>query len=205
MSRIVTHAEIAKVPDGGVFYLPENAELTPLASERAAARRIEIRRGASPGALSPPELVEAAQRVLERLGSIGQDAAREVVAEVVASLSEGSAPEAAGLPPSADYCSAYLAAERRRVHRRAVLTASGRNQKGIVARLTTVVADLGGDILDISQTIVGDYFTMLVIVDIGELATSFEQFKDALTQAAVERGVQAILMHEDLVASMHRV
>ena len=41
-----------------------------------------------------------------------------------------------------------------------MLTATGRNQKGIVARLTTVIAELGGDILDISQTLVGDYFTM---------------------------------------------
>lgn len=206
-SRIITHAEVTKLPDGGIFYLPADAELTPLAHERLVSRGIEIRPG-SEGTMAPNprELEETARRVLERLGPIPEDAARHVVAEVVATLSEGNAePLSSGLPPSADYCSTYLEAERRRARRRAVLTASGRNQKGIVAILAAVISELGGDILDISQTLVGDYFTMLVIVDISELVTSFEAFKEALSQAARERGVQAILMHEDLVTSMHRV
>ena len=204
MPRFITHAEIARVPDDGVFYLEEGAELTELASERAAARRIRIehRRGDVP--VSPRELEEAARRILSQLGPVDETAARRVVAEVVATLGDGRG-ESAGLPPTIDYCTAQLESERRRARRRAVLTATGRNQKGIVARLTTVVAELGGDILDISQTLVGDYFTMLLIVDIGELATTFEAFKEALTQAARDRGVQAILMHEDLVTSMHRV
>lgn len=206
MPRFVTHAEIARVSDEGVFYLEEGAELTPLAEERAAARRIEIRRTGNPAlAADPKELEEAARRVLSRLGPVDKETAQRVVAEVVATIAPGQSDAVVGLPATADYCTAYLEGERRRNRRRAVLTATGRNQKGIVARLTTVIAELGGDILDISQTLVGDYFTMLVIVDIGELGTSFEQFKEALTQAARERGVQTILMHEDLVTSMHRV
>ena len=206
MPRIVTHAELARVPDEGVFYLEEDAELTPLAQERANARRIEVRRTGAPAAQADPkELEEAARRILSRLGPVDGETARKVVAEVVATIGGSQVPVAAGLPAGADYCAAYLESERRHARRRAVLTATGRNQKGIVARLTTVIAELGGDILDISQTLVGDYFTMLVIVDVGELDTSFEQFKDALTQAARDRGVQAILMHEDLVSSMHRV
>jgi len=211
MPRFVTHAEIARVPDEGVFYLEEGAELTPLAAERAAARRIEIRRtaatsGLAAAAADPRELEEAARRVLSRLGPVDKETAQRVVAEVVATIGAANPSDGTlGLPTTADYCTAYLEGERRRARRRAVLTATGRNQKGIVARLTTVIAELGGDILDISQTLVGDYFTMLVIVDIGELGASFEAFKEALTQAARERGVQTILMHEDLVTSMHRV
>lgn len=210
MPRIVTHAELVRVPDEGVFYLEEDAELTPLAQERATARRIEVRRTGAPAAQADPkELEEAARRILSRLGPVDGETARKVVAEVVATIGGSQAQAqtalAPGLPAAADYCAAYLESERRHTRRRAVLTATGRNQKGIVARLTTVIAELGGDILDISQTLVGDYFTMLVIVDVGELDTSFEQFKDALVQAARDRGVQAILMHEDLVSSMHRV
>lgn len=204
LPRIVTHAEIAKVADGAAFYLEDGAELTPLASERARARGIQIHRGSAP-APSTPEVLEAARRVLEQMGPIAPDSVERIVSEVVASLSERSGPALSGLPPSADYCATYLAAERRRAHHRAVLTASGRNQKGIVAGMATIVAELGGDILDISQTIVGDYFTLLLIVDTSDMNTTFESFKDALTQAAKQRGVQAILMHEDLVASMHRV
>jgi ACT domain-containing protein len=206
MSRIITHAEIAQIPDGEVLYLEEGTELTPLARERAAARRIELRRGAAGAPPDPSELLEAARRVLERLGPISPEAVERVVAEVVATLGGShAAAKPNELPPSVDYCASYLTAERNRARRRAVLTASGRNQKGIVAHLTTVIAEFGGDILDISQTLVGDYFTMLVIVDIAELVTTFELFKDAVTKTAHERGVQAILLHEDLVSSMHRV
>jgi ACT domain-containing protein len=203
VSRIVTHAELVRIADGGVLYLEEGAELTPLAIERATARRIELRRQAAPP--DPSELEEAARRVLERLGSRSAVAIEQVVGEVVAALGDRSPPAALGLPPTVDYCAAYISAERNRDRRRAVLTTTGRNQKGMVARMTAIIAELGGDILDISQTIVGDYFTMLLIVDISELTASFEQFKDALTAAARERGVQAILMHEDLVTAMHRV
>jgi ACT domain-containing protein len=207
MSRIITHAEIVRIPDGGVFHLEQGAELTPLAIERAAARGITIHRGAPPPP-DPSELAEAARLVLSRLpdGQKSPEAVERVIAEVVAAYGQGGAPaEGPGLPPSADYCTAYLSAERRRDRRRAVLTASGRNQKGIVARLTAVIADFGGDILDISQTLVGEYFTMLLIVDIGEVGATFEQFKDALVRTAAECGVQAILMHEDIVSSLHRV
>ena len=74
-----------------------------------------------------------------------------------------------------------------------------------IAHLTTLIAAHGGDILDFSQTLVGGYFTMLLIVDIGDLTTTFAELKQALHDAASARGVQAILMHEDIVSSMHRV
>lgn len=207
MPRIITHAEIARVADGGTFYVEDGAQLTPLAQERAAARRVELRAGSAP-APSPNELEEAARRVLSRIGPVPAEAIEGVVAEVVAALTENSASasaELAGMPPTVDYCADYLAAARRRNRHRAVLTTSGRNQKGIVALLTSIIAELGGDILDISQTIVGDYFTMLLIVNIDDLNTTFEQFKAAIADAARERNVHAILMHEDLATSMHRV
>jgi ACT domain-containing protein len=86
-----------------------------------------------------------------------------------------------------------------------VITATGRNQKGVVAKLTAILAELGGDILDISQTLVGDYFTMLVIVDIAEMQVDFAQLKTALQQASASMGFHVMLMHEDLVRSLHRV
>jgi ACT domain-containing protein len=49
---------------------------------------------------------------------------------------------------------------------RIVVTSTGRNQSGIVARLAKVIDEFNGDIRDLSQTIVGDYFTMIFVVDI---------------------------------------
>src|SRR4051812_21646211 len=124
MPRIVTHAELARVPDEGVFYLEEDAALTPLAEERARARRIEIRRTAASVAQTadPKELEEAARRILSRLGPVDGETAKKVVAEVVATIAGSQVQSAPGLPAAADYCTAYLESERRHARRRAVLT-----------------------------------------------------------------------------------
>ncbi len=232
MSRIITHAELIAVPDGSVYHLDQGAELTPLAAERAQARGIRIERSAGPGrsadhsrpAVAPEELDaligQVTSQVIARLGRIRPEEldriSGRVASEVLAVVTErersgpsgsaspsGSGP--VGMPASADYCAAYLEQERSRSRRRAVITATGRNQKGIVARLTAVIAEQGGDILDIAQTLVGEFFTMLVIVDIAELSGSFADFKTAIQATAEHLGAQAILMHEDLVRSLHRV
>jgi ACT domain-containing protein len=219
MPRIVTHAELVNVPDGSTYYLEEGAELTPLAAERAQARGIAIHR-APPGTLLAGDAdhtasvaEEVTAQVIARLGQVDPSAldriSGRIASEVLAAVQERAVPSAVtpaiGLPPSADYCAAYLEQERSHARRRAVLTATGRNQKGIVARLTAVIAEQGGDILDIAQTLVGEFFTMLVIVDIGDLSGSFAEFKTAMSEAAAQFGAQTILMHEDLVRSLHRV
>lgn len=210
MARIVTHAEVSHIPDGGVLQLEDGAELTPLALERARARQLVIQHTGQ--ALAPSDLPSGdtalliervTQQVVSRMGTLTPDLVDRVVAEVMTAVKASSAP--VGLPAAVDYCATLVAQNRHREHRRAVITTTGRNQKGIVAKLTTVVAELGGDILDISQTLVGDYFTMLLIVDIGDLVASFADFKSAIQQACDQLGVQAILMHEDMVRSLHRV
>jgi ACT domain-containing protein len=111
----------------------------------------------------------------------------------------------AGTEPPIDYCALCVEQEARRGRKRAVLTTTGKNKKGIVARMTQVIADAGGDILDISQTLVSDYFTMIIVVDIGGLDATFEEFKGRITAASGELGVQTMMMHEDVMAALHRV
>ena len=219
ITRVVTHAEVVTLPDRGVLNLEEGAELTPLAAERAAARGIEVRRGAAVSMDAAGQLTAVEQatrqvlrRLSERLGTSLSELPPELAGELPARIAQevlravqDSPAKEVGLPPAADYCAAYLNAEKHHARRRAVLTATGKNQKGIVAHLTTLIAAHGGDILDFSQTLVGGYFTMLLIVDIGDLTTTFAELKQALHDAASARGVQAILMHEDIVSSMHRV
>ena len=86
-----------------------------------------------------------------------------------------------------------------------MLTTTGRNQKDIVARVTARIAELGGDILDISQTLVGDYFTMIVVIDAATLDVSFADFKAAMESEIQLMGLQAMMMHEDVVNTLHRV
>jgi ACT domain-containing protein len=91
---------------------------------------------------------------------------------------------------------------------RVVVSANGRNKAGIVATLTQVISDFGGDIRDISQTIVGSYFTMIIVVDIAG-ATShgshFADFKARLSEVGQAAGFHVVTLHDDLLTAMHNV
>jgi ACT domain-containing protein len=165
------------------------------------------------------ELVRRVVReVTARIGDAGPQVVEAVVNEVLSSVSSlGAAPAVttprgatllpmAGKPtPAIDYCAQCIEQERARSRHRAVMTTTGRNTKGIVARLTARIAELSGDILDISQTLVGDYFTMIIVIDVSSLSVPFERFQEELQGCARELGCQTMLMHEDVLSSLHRV
>ena len=91
---------------------------------------------------------------------------------------------------------------------RVVVSANGRNKAGIVARLTQVISEFGGDIRDISQTIVGPYFTMIIVVDIAGLTAAggqFGAFKTRLGDVGQSAGFHVVTLHDDLLTAMHNV
>jgi len=118
---------------------------------------------------------------------------RRLVAEVTREVTAQA--ERAGRP---------AAAESRRGGR-AVVTTTGKNQRGIVARIAQAIADAGGDIVDISQTLVSDYFTMIIIVDTVALSVSFAEFKAKLERTVATSGAECLVMHEDVVNALQRV
>ncbi|MCS6912406.1 MAG: ACT domain-containing protein [Myxococcales bacterium] len=197
MSRIITHADIAALPDGSILDVPEDAQLTPLAEERARARGITLRRGPDTAAL----VQAVTEQVMARLGAFHAGDVERITQEVLAALSS----EGARQPGSLDYCAAYLEAERARARRRAIITTTGRNAPGIVARLTTEIARLGGDILDISQTLVAEYFTMILVVDTAALSCDFAAFKAHIEATCHQMAIQCMVMHEDVLTSLSRV
>lgn len=91
---------------------------------------------------------------------------------------------------------------------RIVVTSTGRNRNGIVAGLAKVIDELNGDIRDLSQTIVGDYFTMIFVVDIsGATAegTRFVHLRERLQEVARDLGIHVVALHDDILSSMHTV
>jgi ACT domain-containing protein len=88
---------------------------------------------------------------------------------------------------------------------RAVVTTTGKNQRGIVAKIAQAIADAGGDIVDISQTLISDYFTMIIIVDTGAMSVSFAEFKTRLERTVASTGAECLVMHEDVVNALQRV
>jgi ACT domain-containing protein len=88
---------------------------------------------------------------------------------------------------------------------RAVITVLGRDRVGIIARISGILADRQVNILDISQTIMQDMFTMMMLVDISASSISFRELSDGLEAAGGELGLSVRIQHEDIFNSMHRV
>lgn len=76
---------------------------------------------------------------------------------------------------------------------------------GIIAGVSTLLAECKINILDISQTIMGEYFTMIMMVDMEKMELSLEEVKDRLNKLGEELGVSIKLQHEDIFRSMHRI
>jgi len=88
---------------------------------------------------------------------------------------------------------------------KAVISVVGKDSVGIIAKVSARCADFGANILDISQTVLNDYFTMIMIVEIDKLNVRFTEFVDAMALLGRENGLDIHAMHEDIFNSMHRI
>ena len=88
---------------------------------------------------------------------------------------------------------------------KAIITVIGVDQIGIIAEVSTLLAEKKANILDISQTILDDYFTMTMLVDLENLEISLEDLKKDLKIKGEKLGVSIKLQHEDIFRSMHRI
>ena len=88
---------------------------------------------------------------------------------------------------------------------KAVVSVIGRDSVGIIAKVSAGCAECGANILDISQTVLNQYFTMIMIDDIRELAMPFNDFVDRMSVLGKKDGLDIHVMHEDFFNSMHRI
>ena len=88
---------------------------------------------------------------------------------------------------------------------RTIITVVGKDTVGIIAKVCTYLAENSINILDISQTIVQEYFNMMMIVDMGKMTKSFEEVADELANAGKELGVQVKCQREEIFNMMHRI
>ena len=86
---------------------------------------------------------------------------------------------------------------------RIIVTVTGSDHPGIVAAVTNLLASVNANIEDISQTIVSELFTMIMIVNIG--SANFEDLKRRLDAVGASQGVRITAQHEDIFRYMHRV
>lgn len=88
---------------------------------------------------------------------------------------------------------------------KAIITVVGKDTVGIIARVCTYLAENQINILDISQTIVQDYFNMMMIVDVSNMTKSFGDVADELEKAGESIGVKVKIQREDIFTKMHRI
>lgn len=86
-----------------------------------------------------------------------------------------------------------------------IITVVGKDTVGIIAKTCTYLADNNINILDISQTIVSDYFNMMMIVDMNKASKKFGTIADELEELGKDIGVIIKCQQEDIFNSMHRI
>ena len=88
---------------------------------------------------------------------------------------------------------------------KAVISVVGCDSVGIIAKVSNECADCGVNILDISQTVLQDYFTMIMITDIDKINIPFTEFVDRMSALGREKNLEIRAMHEDIFNAMHRI
>ncbi len=88
---------------------------------------------------------------------------------------------------------------------KAIITVVGKDTVGIIAKVCTYLAESNINILDISQTIVQDYFNMMMVVDVASASKPFEGLVNELNELGASIGVQIKCQREDIFDKMHRI
>ncbi|MDR2502522.1 MAG: ACT domain-containing protein [Oscillospiraceae bacterium] len=88
---------------------------------------------------------------------------------------------------------------------RAIVTVVGRDRVGIIAGVSALLAGHGANILDVTQTILDSYFTMMMLVDTSGCSLTFAELADALEKSGAQLNLSVRIQREDIFEAMHRI
>lgn len=88
---------------------------------------------------------------------------------------------------------------------KAIVTVVGKDQVGIIAGVCNTLADSRINVLDISQTIMEGYFTMMMVVDLAACETPFDQLRTILKDYGEGRGLSIRIQRADIFDTMHKL
>lgn len=86
---------------------------------------------------------------------------------------------------------------------KAVVTVVGKDKSGIIARVTAYLAEAGVNVEDISQTVLQDWFAMIMLVETGRVQIG--ELRKGAAELAKSVGVDISVQHEDIFTAMHRI
>ena len=87
----------------------------------------------------------------------------------------------------------------------AVISVTGKDSTGIVAKVSAKCAEYGANIGDISQSVLDGYFVMIMIVEIDKLTVDFSKFVDIMNELGKSSNLIVNTMHEQIFDSMHKI
>ncbi|MDR0916919.1 MAG: ACT domain-containing protein [Oscillospiraceae bacterium] len=88
---------------------------------------------------------------------------------------------------------------------KAIVTVVGTDRVGIIASVSALLAARGVNSLDVSQTILDRYFTMMMLADTSGASESFAELADALEREGTALGLSIRIQREDIFEAMHRI
>ena len=88
---------------------------------------------------------------------------------------------------------------------KAIVTVIGKDRVGIIAAVCALLSQRNVNVLDISQTVMEDYFTMIMMVDLSACQAPFAQLAEELEQAGLEKSLSIRIQREDIFNAMHRI
>ena len=88
---------------------------------------------------------------------------------------------------------------------RAIVTIIGSDRVGIIAGIANVIAEANVNILDISQSVIREFFTMIMMVDLSGATVTFEELSGRLARKGEELAVRVEIQREEIFKAMHRI
>lgn len=88
---------------------------------------------------------------------------------------------------------------------RIILTSFGLNSSGIIAQITKTLSDFKCDIRDLSQKIMDEFYTMIMVIDITNSPNDLKEIQEEMKKVAEELKVKIYIQHEDVFRFMHRI
>lgn len=89
--------------------------------------------------------------------------------------------------------------------KKAIVSVVGKDRPGIIAAVSGCLFEQGVNILDITQTILQEYFTMVMLVDLTQSKLPFEELTQKLAELEQGLGMKIRIQHEEIFEAMHRI
>ena len=87
----------------------------------------------------------------------------------------------------------------------AVLSVVGKDTVGILASVAGKCSQYKANVIDVSQTVIKDYFAMFMFINIDNLSIEFNDFVDEIVALGKEKALEIRVMHEDIFNLMHKI